>query len=289
VIERVDRSLDKVRLVRDFTAAHDVIRRLLDEDELRRLKPEHASYRFRYSNPLFDTPFERRRLRILNSLFLALTKAGHHPWLNDPQARNLGVTVGSQPVSFNLDQPEARSHANRPVQAPREAYDILRLDIPGTGDSWTDDDGGRIEDRLGEITLKLIVAGEILYRADTRGTYEHACRHRAEMERTLVQQRAETVRLAHEHAIKAEAARRKALTQMAADHRAAEDIRAFIRAVVEAPKLATGEGTALKDWSFWAFGVADQVDPVGRLQIADDGQATVDPITAIPSGECTNN
>ncbi len=31
------------------------------------------------------------------------------------------------------------------------------------------------------------------------------------------------------------------------------------------------EGPAA-DWAAWAFGVADQIDPIGRLHIADDGR-----------------
>jgi hypothetical protein len=197
---RVDRSLGKVRFVRDFGSAHSLIRHLLHEDELRRLKPADAHYRLRYSDPFFDTPFERRRLRILNSLFLALTKADYEPWLNDPQARNVGVTVGSQTISFALDHPKTRARANRRVQAPREAYEILHLEISATGGSWTDDDSGRIEDRLREIVLKLIVAGEIQYRANAHSVYENACRRRAEMERKLAEQRVEAARLAREKA-----------------------------------------------------------------------------------------
>jgi hypothetical protein len=122
---RVDRSLGKVRFARDFGSAHSLIRHLLDEDELRRLKPSDAHYRLCYSAPFFDSPFERRRLRILNSLFLALTKAGYQPWLNEPQVRNVGVTVGSQKILFALDHPKARAQANGRVQAPRDVADSM--------------------------------------------------------------------------------------------------------------------------------------------------------------------
>jgi hypothetical protein len=108
------------------------------------------------------------------------------------------------------------------------------------------------------------------------------------MERMLVEQRAKAVRMAHERAIKAETARRNALTQMAADHRSARDIREFVETAVEALGPLAAEANALKDWSSWALGVADQVDPVGRLQIADDGTATVEPVAAVPSGECAD-
>ncbi|MCP1909465.1 MULTISPECIES: hypothetical protein [Bradyrhizobium] len=149
--------------MRDLGSAHSLIRHLLDEDALHRLKPSDAPYKLRYSEPFFDNPFERRRLRILNNLFLVLIKAGHQPWLGE-QARNIGVTVGSQKISFTLDHPRARTQANERMQTPHEAYEILRLEISATGDSWTDDHSGRIEDRLREIVLKLTVAGEVQYR-----------------------------------------------------------------------------------------------------------------------------
>jgi hypothetical protein len=276
VTARVDQSLGKVRFVRDLGSAHSLIRHLLDEDALRRLKPSDAPYRLRYSEPLFDSPFERRRLRILNNLFLALTKAGHQPSLGE-QARNVGVTVGSQKISFTLDHPRARTQANGRIQTPHEAYETLRLEIPATGDSWADDDSGRIEDRLREIILKLIVAGEAQYRANAHTVYENACRRRAEMERRLVEQRGEADRLAREKAIKAEAEQRKMLLRMAADHRAAQDIRAFVNAAIAAFGPDNAQESPTAEWVNWALRVADQIDPIGRLQIAEDGTAAEKP------------
>lgn len=276
VAARVDQSLGKVRFVRDLGSAHSLIRHLLDEDALRRLKPSDAPYRLRYSEPLFDSPFERRRLRILNSLFLALAKTGHQPWLGE-QARNVGVTVGSQRISFTLDHPRARTQPNGRIQTPHEAYEPLRLEIPATGDSWADDDSGRIEDRLREIVLKLIVAGEVQFRANAHTAYENACQRRAEMERRLAEQRAEAARLAREKALKAEAERRKTLLRMATDYRAAQDIRAFVEAAIAAFGPDNAQESPTADWVSWALGVADQIDPIGRLQIAEDGTAAEKP------------
>ena len=273
VTASVDRLLGKVRFVRDLGSAHRLIRHTLDEDALRRLKPSDAPLRLRYSDPVFDTPFERRRLQILNSLFLALTNAGHQPWLHEPQARNVGVTVGTQKVSFALDHPKARTEANGRIRAPHEAYEILRLNISASGDSWTDDDGGRIEDRLREIVLKLVMIGEVQYRANAHRTYENACRRRAEMERMIADRRAEAARLAREKAAKADAERRTALLRMVADHGAALDIRTFVTTAIEALGSNTAKEGPAADWAAWALRVADQIDPVGRLHIAEDGTA----------------
>jgi hypothetical protein len=165
--------------------------------------------------------------------------------------------VGSQRISFTLDHPRARTQANGRIQTPHEAYEILRLEISTTGDSWTDDDSGRIEDRLREIVLNLIVAAEVQYRANAHTGYENACRRRAEIERKLIEQRAAAVRLAREKTAKAEAEQRKTLLRMAADHRAAQDIRAFVRAAIEAFRPDKAEESPVAGWSAWALGVAD--------------------------------
>lgn len=46
--------------------------KLLQADERRRQKQLASAYPMSWDKPLFDSPFERRRLRILSSLFSAL-------------------------------------------------------------------------------------------------------------------------------------------------------------------------------------------------------------------------
>jgi hypothetical protein len=58
VVERIDQLLGNVRLARDFTGVHSLIRHTLDEHELRRLKPRDApSYGtqlFKADNPVAE-------------------------------------------------------------------------------------------------------------------------------------------------------------------------------------------------------------------------------------------
>ena len=128
------------------------------------------------------------------------------------------------------------------------------------------------------------MTGEVQYRANAHAAYENACRRRAELERRLAEQRAEAARLAREKALKAEAERRKTLLRMAADHRAAQDIRAFVRAAIAAFGPDNAQESPTADWANWALGVADQIDPIGRLQIAEDGTAAGKP-AAEPDGQ----
>jgi hypothetical protein len=53
---------------------------------------------------------------------------------------------------------------------------------------------------------------------------------------------------------------------MAADHRSAQDIRAFLKAAIAAFGPEKAEESPVAGWTAWALGVADQIDPVGRLR-----------------------
>jgi hypothetical protein len=61
------------------------------------------------------------------------------------------------------------------------------------------------------------------------------------------------------------------LLRMAADHRAAQDVRTFVKAAMAAFGPDKAMERAATDWAAWAMGVAEQIDPVGRLQITEDG------------------
>jgi hypothetical protein len=73
------------------------------------------------------------------------------------------------------------------------------------------------------------------------------------MEHGLAQQRAEAARLAREKAAKAEAEQRKTLLRIAADHRAAQDIRTFVKAAMAAFGPDKARERAAADWAAWAF------------------------------------
>jgi len=89
----------------------------------------------------------------------------------------------------------------------------------------------------------------------------------------IADRRAEATRLAREKAAKADAERRTALLRMVADHRAALGIRTFVMTALETLGSSMAKEGPAADWAAWAFGVADQIDPVGRLHIAEDGTA----------------
>jgi hypothetical protein len=76
VRDRVRKIIGKISVPRVLTIRHPAISRLIAQDEVRRQKQLTATYTFSREKPVFDIPFEQRRLRFLNALFIAAAKCG---------------------------------------------------------------------------------------------------------------------------------------------------------------------------------------------------------------------
>jgi hypothetical protein len=94
--QRFRKRLGKVTVPRDFSRAHRIVRKYLDKDETHRQKK--LTERFYWHNPAFDTPFEVRRLRILNALFVASARVGGKCWAHGESAQDFGITIGDWPL-----------------------------------------------------------------------------------------------------------------------------------------------------------------------------------------------
>ena len=69
VVARVQRSVGKVIAPKSLERPHPLIAKVLAEDDLRREKLRGSPYAT-WDAPMFDSPFEKRRLRILNAIGL---------------------------------------------------------------------------------------------------------------------------------------------------------------------------------------------------------------------------
>jgi DNA-binding FrmR family transcriptional regulator len=248
----------------------------LDEDHKRRTKPSDAPYRLKWSEPLFDSPFEKRRLRFLNSLLLAFSKAGMKCWIGDEDGRSTGVTVGSQQVYFMLDHPSAKRDRDNRFRTRPGKVDTLRYDLAGGSRVWVDTADDKLEDHLTEIVVQTITEGERHLRESAQRTFDLTQERRREMEELLLKRREEAERQRREAALAAERARQKGLLRMAKDRRHARDILELIAAVREEHGGATLPPD-METWVTWASGVADRLDPLKRIQFSEGGIADVRP------------
>lgn len=285
VREHVGKIIGKLTVPRDIRIWHSSIDRLLKEDDKRRERQLATRFPMSWDDPLFDSPFERRRLRILNTLFLAAARMNGKPTISGREARSIYLTFYRQHVGIRLDRSK-RPNRDRDATKPPAPNDTgLSLSIlEGLGSenervTWQDDDGGKLETRIAEIVVQLILTAECQYRESTVRGYQWRVERKAELE--------EEERKRKLQAERAERERQRRLKQARID-RLLKDAQAFrqaraIRNYVEAIRLAqSGNGVCSTDelerWSQWALGEADRIDPaigngfLASMQDEDDAQ-----------------
>jgi len=279
VAERVRKLVGKVRVPKTLDRTHPLIARLIEDGERRRESLVVSSPIFQTTD--FEAPFERRRLRILNAVFLAVQRCGCRPWIRDKEAHDVGIQVGERNVSFSLEPVTQRRRGDAPAKGgKRHAREKMKLTIPAdhdgssTGASWQDTDEGRIETVLHEVIVALLVAGEAQYRAALHAKREWLIARKAELEEEDRRRRAEEERRERERLAKLERERLERLFRAANDWRRAADLRAFVETVRVAHRdLSTPAALErLERWANDALAAADRLDPLrgGELRF-DDG------------------
>lgn len=277
--EKVSKLVGKVPVTRDLTKPHSLIQALLDTDEERREKQRKSTYPSPWDNPIFDSIFERRRLRLINSIFMALERCDVRPSINGAEARYLAATIGNTHVSFSIDSVNAKKQIEREQAGygfqERGDKDPMFLGINQSSYEseskiyWQDDKAGKIEKHLKEIVVEIIAAGESSYRAS------ELHRHR-----WLTKRKEDLIEEKRQKELKAERQRiekQKQYEQACVDHllnqanafRQANEIRAYVKEVERANQ--TSENPMTKQefdvWSKWALTQADRIDPVNKLAV----------------------
>ncbi|MEE1656738.1 hypothetical protein VB618_11060 [Microvirga sp. CF3062] len=284
--KRIQPLVGTVRVSKTHT--HPLIANLLAEDERRRERQRASSYSFPWDAPLFETPLQRRRLRILNSLFLALARAGAKPSLRGKETLELGVLVGEQHVGFTLEGPAVRPQPHRGRAHPKLKESELRLEIKstrydeGTRAAWQDSDADTVESHLTAIVVELLVAGELQYREACEWSYKWRLERRTQLQEEERKRNEEAERKERERLVQLEKARIDRLLGEAAALKQANDIRTYVSAVEKANASSPDPLSAAKlgTWAKWARDQADRLDPIatGRFRKGvEDGEPKVAP------------
>lgn len=253
--------------------SHQIASFLKADEERARLQKAQR-YPMSWNDPIFQGPFEQRRLRILNALFIGLARCGMRPHAAGKYARDVHVTVGNTGVKIDLDAVgaakliEAERHG-APFRA-RNDKDGLRLAISRhwydetAAQVWEDRKGVRLERQLRTIAAAIIVFGEETLR-DTAAR-AHACRLelRAELIEEEKKRKAEAERLRRERQAQREKARVDHLLGQADALYRAERIRAYVAAARERDARLSEPmpEEQMMAWVAWALAQADRIDPV---------------------------
>lgn len=269
--ERVRRLVGRVTIPKNFKRAHRLVARLLEDDDARRAKQLASRYPVYWEAPKFESPFERRRLRLINAIFVALERAGTRPSFRGSDPQEFYLTVGEECVTFTLDHPRQQRDRYMPAsKSDRPASDKLQLAISagykvdGLPYSWEDKGENRIEDHVDAIVVTLIVAGELHYRRGELSRHAWLVERKAARLEELRKRREEEERRERERRIAEEKARIDRLLGEAAAFRQANDIRAYVRSVQTLNTSASNPvpDVTLAGWAAWALAQADRIDPV---------------------------
>jgi len=219
---------------------------------------------------LYDSPLQRRRLSILNALFLALQRCEYTALPLSREGQELRIQVGYQRVPFTLNPIGQKRSAKISPTPDGPGPDKLQLEIetfPGfelPRSHWQDEDGRKLEDQLDEIAVELLVCAEIHYRESARCTHEWRIERKAQLEEEARQRQVEKERGEREHRAALQAQRAQRLLGEATALRNAKAIREYVDEVrgevsEVLPSISREE---LDTWATWALSQADAIDPI---------------------------
>ena len=260
--------------LRDSHGWHAQIQRLLNADDERARKQRADLYPSSWNAPIFDTPFEMRRFRILDALFVCLTRCGMWPSISDKYGRDVSITVGTTSVPLVLDSTVAAKHIERERQGygftARGPKDKMRLTIAHRwsgekqGSSWEDQASAPLERRLREVAAAIVVFAEQAVRNAALSAHHWRIKRKAELEDAERRRKAEEERRERERLAKIENARIDHLLGQAVALHQAQQIRAYVEAVQALNPTSVDPMSAddLDAWSRWARAQADRIDPV---------------------------
>jgi hypothetical protein len=266
LFEQELKALGRVTVPRKLERFHHGLAQIFKQEERRRAK--FAASNWSWDAPKFDGALDQRRFRILNAIFMALSRRGHGGRASERDGQ-IDATAIVGDMSVDLELAIAGKHRTileygRDIPARELPTSTpLMLIIDGQRDrsgetAWQDCVSGKLESNLAEIVARIIVAGEARFRRGLREAEEREVQYRQWQE----QRRREEIE-------RRNAERLKHLRSSGDLLRQAEDLRALIarvRAAAVAGSVEVGQDR-LSEWERWASAAADRLDPILSGQI----------------------
>jgi hypothetical protein len=269
VRERIVKVIGKVTVPREVRVWHPAIDRLLKENETRREKQRVSPYSMSLNELPFDLPFERRRLRILNSLFLAAGRMNGKPSFYGNEPRECHVSFYQQHVRITLDQPKQSSRRVNVTTSSGSNDRKLSLSIhegPNTetaSRAWQDSDGVKLETQMTEVAVEIVLTAEVRSRERAIHQYKWRVERKAELEEEERQRKLKAESAEKERQKRIEQARIDRLLRGAAAFQQAGEIRKYVEALrLAQSRNRTSSFEEFERWSQWALAQADRIDPV---------------------------
>ena len=210
-------------------------------------------------------------MRLLNAIFMALSKCGMKPQLRGKEARGISIEIGDQLVPLFVDSTDRKvepAHMQHNwFERQTENIKICILSSFGSLDcllTWQDEPGQKLEKRLKEIVTQIIVSGETRYRNGRQRNFEWLVRRKAEIIDERKRRKEEEERLERKRQIQLEKDKVQRLLDDADKLLQADKIRQYVEIVKT--RISNGNSgipvEKLITWVNWAIAQADRIDPV---------------------------
>lgn len=274
VRERALKLAEKAPIKKSLSNPHSIIAGLLAADIKRKEELAKSPYGFVLAKPSFDTSIDKRRLQILNALFLALTYCNCTPSIRGKDAREIHVRVGDVLLPVKLGTPsEVLDEASRHSSKKNDVQDLRFIIVGWLNASdeislqWSDTEASKLEDQLKEIVVGMLVAGEWMYRASRIDIYNRKIEERRKAEAEIQRKNDEAHQLDKELAAKLKHDKRRQLVVEMLSWKRAIDLREFITAsLMKAHEI--GDATLIEkteEWAVWANAEVDEIDSLPKL------------------------
>lgn len=178
-----------------------IIDRLLKEDGKRREKQLSESYTFSWDKPRFDSPLDRRRLRILNSLFFAVAKMNGKASVLGRETLDIGISFFQQHLPLSLEIPKKPTYRAQIADKAEESSDMrlcLSL-LTGLGSeealpTWQNDDARKLETQITAIAIQVVLTAETKHRENALHQHKWLIKRRAQIEEERLKRKLEAER-----------------------------------------------------------------------------------------------
>jgi hypothetical protein len=127
--------------------------------------------------------------------------------------------------------------------------------------SWEDDDTQKLEKRLTEIAVQVILTAEIQYRESAVRHYEWRVQRKAALEEEERKRKLELERAEKERQKRIEQDRINRLLRDATAFQQAGEIRKYVEAIRARACNSSSSIEKVEQWSQWALVQADRIDP----------------------------
>jgi hypothetical protein len=261
VRRRAQRAIGRIRASHDFSSPHPAIKRVLDDETKRAEKVRTSPYPWALDKPRFTAPIDQRRLRVLNAIALAVSKADLSARLASKDDASLEIF--SNAVSLPLSIQATKKGGTQAEEENRLSVLVGVSPYHRVSDAlarWDDAAERKLESIVAEIAVDVAVLMEQRYRDAQVRQHEWLLQQRATKIESRRKAKIEAERHERERLKKMEQDRIERLLADADQLRRADNIRAY----VEAAHLhfSPEARETFERWRTWALALADQIDPL---------------------------